>query len=114
MLVKDLLQEIGGAPCYQGNKARKARDITADVDSTLVARWKAAGLVPFGRTNTPEFGAKGITEPDSYGPARNPWNLDHTPGGSSGGAAAMVAAGVVPVMFSMTLASALADFTPCL
>ncbi|WP_348679170.1 amidase [Alcanivorax profundi] len=97
MLVKDLFQEIGGAPCYQGNKARKARDIKADVDSTLVARWKQAGLVPFGRTNTPEFGAKGITEPDSFGPARNPWNPDHTPGGSSGGSAAMVAAGVVPV-----------------
>ena len=97
MLVKDLFQEMGGAPSYQGNKARKKNDIRADQDSTLVARWKAAGLVPFGRTNTPEFGAKGITEPDSYGPARNPWNPDHTPGGSSGGSAAMVASGVVPV-----------------
>ena len=51
----------------------------------------------FGRTNTPEFGAKGITEPDAWGPARNPWNLDHTPGGSSGGSAAAVAAGIVPM-----------------
>ena len=97
MLVKDLFQEIGGAPNYQGNKARKASDVHAQRDSTLVARWKQGGLVPFGRTNTPEFGAKGITEPDSFGPARNPWNLDHTPGGSSRGSAAMVAAGVVPV-----------------
>lgn len=97
MLVKDLFQEMAGAPDYQGNKARKRSDIRAAQDSTLVARWKAAGLVPFGRTNTPEFGAKGITEPDSFGPARNPWNPDHTPGGSSGGSAAMVAAGVVPV-----------------
>ncbi|MTT51433.1 amidase [Alcanivorax sp. VBW004] len=97
MLVKDLFQEIGGAPNYQGNKARKASDVHAQRDSTLVARWKQGGLVPFGRTNTPEFGAKGITEPDSFGPARNPWNPDHTPGGSSGGSAAMVAAGVVPV-----------------
>ena len=79
MLVKDLFQEMAGAPCYQGNKARKKHDIRADRDSTLVARWKAAGLVPFGRTNTPEFGAKGITEPDSYGPARNPCLLYTSP-----------------------------------
>ncbi|MZR62679.1 amidase [Alcanivorax sp. DP30] len=97
MLVKDLFQEIGGQPDYRGNKARKQHDIRAEQDSTLVARWKQAGLVPFGRTNTPEFGAKGITEPDSFGPARNPWNTGHTPGGSSGGSAAMVAAGVVPL-----------------
>lgn len=97
MLVKDLFQEIGGQPDYRGNKARKKHDVRAAQDSTLVARWKSAGLVPFGRTNTPEFGAKGITEPDSFGPARNPWNPQHTPGGSSGGSAAMVAAGVVPV-----------------
>lgn len=97
MLVKDLFQEIAGAPDYRGNKARKKHDIRAEQDSTLVARWKQAGLVPFGRTNTPEFGAKGITEPDSFGPSRNPWNPAHTTGGSSGGSAAMVAAGVVPV-----------------
>ena len=66
MLVKDLFQEIGGAPNYQGNKARKASGVHAQRDSTLVARWKQGGLVPFGRTNTPEFGAKGITEPVSY------------------------------------------------
>ena len=97
MLVKDLFQEIQGAPHHMGNRALKARNATAAQDSTIVKRWKAAGLVPFGRTNTPEFGAKGITEPDAYGPARNPWHTDHTPGGSSGGSAAMVAAGVVPV-----------------
>ena len=97
MLVKDLFQEMKGAPHHQGNRALKARNVTADVDSTLVTRWKAAGLVPFGRTNTPEFGSKGITEPDAYGATRNPWNLAHTPGGSSGGSAALVAAGAVPV-----------------
>lgn len=97
MLVKDLFQEIEGAPHHMGNRALKARNVTAAYDSTIVKRWKAAGLVPFGRTNTPEFGAKGVTEPDAYGPARNPWNTDHTPGGSSGGSAALVAAGVVPV-----------------
>lgn len=97
MLVKDLYQEMQGAPHHMGNRALKNRSVTATCDATIVRRWKAAGLVPFGRTNTPEFGAKGITEPDAYGPARNPWNTAHTPGGSSGGSAAMVAAGVVPV-----------------
>lgn len=97
MLVKDLFQEIKGAPHCQGNKALKKIDYRAPVDSTLVRRWRAAGLLPFGRTNTPEFGAKGITEPEAFGAARNPWNPAHTPGGSSGGSAAMVAAGVVPL-----------------
>ena len=97
MVVKDLFQEIEGAPHYQGNRALKAADARAGFDATVVKRWKAAGLVPFGRTNTPEFGAKGITEPEAFGACRNPWNEDHTPGGSSGGSAALVAAGAVPV-----------------
>lgn len=59
-------------------------------------RWLDAGLVIFGKTNTPEIGAKSVTEPHLFGPARNPWNTDHTPGGSSGGSAAAVAAGIVP------------------
>ena len=92
MLTKDLFQEIGGAPNYQGNKALKRAGHKAPVDSELVRRWKAAGVVLFGRTNTPEFGAKGITEPEAFGATRNPWNTDHTPGGSSGGSAALVAA----------------------
>ncbi|WP_258868934.1 amidase [Alkalilimnicola ehrlichii] len=97
MLVKDLFQEIAGAPHYRGSQALLEADIRATEDAVLVRRWKAAGLVPFGRTNTPEFGVKSITEPEAFGPSRNPWNLKHTPGGSSGGSAAMVAAGVVPV-----------------
>ena len=97
MLVKDLYQEMKDAPHHMGNRALKARNATASFDSRIVERWKAAGLVPFGRTNTPEFGAKGITEPEAYGATRNPWNTEHTPGGSSGGSAAAVAAGVVPV-----------------
>lgn len=96
MLTKDLFQEIGGAPCHHGNKALKQADHRAAQDSELVRRWKAAGVVLFGRTNTPEFGAKGITEPQAYGVTRNPWDTDRTPGGSSGGSAALVAAGVVP------------------
>ncbi|MBV8291523.1 MAG: amidase [Mycobacterium sp.] len=55
-----------------------------------------AGLVIFGKTNTPEFGTSTVTESELFGPARNPWNTDRTPGGSSGGAAAAVAAGIVP------------------
>ncbi len=62
----------------------------------IVQRWIDAGLVIFGKTNTPEFGAKGITEPVAWGPTRNPWDLTRTPGGSSGGSAAAVAAGIVP------------------
>jgi amidase len=53
--------------------------------------------VIFGRTNTPELGSKGITEPEAWGPTRNPWNIAHSPGGSSGGAAAAVASGIVPL-----------------
>ena len=62
----------------------------------MTQRFLDAGLVIFGKTNTPELGAKGVTEPDLFGAARNPWNLAHTPGGSSGGSGAAVAAGIVP------------------
>lgn len=94
-LVKDLGQEYAGRPSSAGNRAL-AR-IPADRHATVVQRWLDAGLVIFGRTNTPEFGAKGVTEPHLFGPARNPWNPGHTPGGSSGGSASAVAAGIVPV-----------------
>ena len=66
-------------------------------ESTLVTRFKAAGLIPFGKTNVPEFGILPTTECKLYGPAHNPWNLAHSPGGSSGGSAAAVAAGIVPI-----------------
>jgi Asp-tRNA(Asn)/Glu-tRNA(Gln) amidotransferase A subunit family amidase len=62
----------------------------------VTQRFLDAGLVIFGKTNTPEFGAKGVTEPELWGAARNPWNVAHTPGGSSGGSGAAVAAGIVP------------------
>ena len=96
MLSKDFYQEMAGAPHYMGSKGLKRINNIAQSDSELVKRWRQAGLVIFGRTNTPEFAAKGITEPEAWGATRNPWNTDHTPGGSSGGSAAMVAAGVVP------------------
>jgi len=93
-LIKDLGQDFRGLPTASGSNALK--HTPAEVHATVVQRWLDAGLVPFGKTNTPEFGAKAITESDAFGPARNPWNTNHTPGGSSGGSAAAVAAGIVP------------------
>ncbi|MFZ2529545.1 MAG: amidase family protein [Rhodococcus sp. (in: high G+C Gram-positive bacteria)] len=93
-LVKDLAQDVVGTPTGSGSRALAA--IPAARNALVVDRWLGAGLVVFGKTNTPEFGAKNITEPEANGPTRNPWNPAHTPGGSSGGSAAAVAAGVVP------------------
>lgn len=87
LLLKDTVTTYGSA-LFQGYKA--------DHNSTLTERYLKAGLVIFGKTNSPEFGLAGTTEPRLYGPTRNPWNLAHSPGGSSGGAAAAVAAGILP------------------
>src|SRR5690625_3666597 len=97
MLAKDYFQEMAGAPHFMGNEGLKKLNNIAQEDSELVSRWRKAGLVILGRTSTPEFAIKGVTEPEATGITRNPWNLQHTPGGSSGGSAALVAAGVVPV-----------------
>ncbi len=93
-LLKDLMGQDKGEPSTMG--ARVMRGWRAPHDAELVARFKRAGVVIAGRTNTPEFGIYAVTEPELYGPARNPWNIDHTPGGSSGGSAAAVAARLVP------------------
>lgn len=93
-LIKDLAQDYAGLPSSGGSRALK--DVATTEHATVVQRWIDAGLVIFGKTNLPEFGAKAISEPALWGPARNPWNLAHTPGGSSGGSAAAVAAGIVP------------------
>ncbi len=93
-LLKDLGASCAGTPCTRGSKLYEGH--ICDHDSTLVARYKRAGLVIFGRTNSPEFGVSYTTEPALYGPTRDPWRLDRTPGGSSGGAAAAVAARIVP------------------
>jgi amidase/6-aminohexanoate-cyclic-dimer hydrolase len=93
-LLKDLYAWQKGARI--GNGSRLYDGFVADHDFTLVERYKAAGLVILGRTNTPEFGLNAATEPVVNGPTRNPWNLERSAGGSSGGAAAAVAAGMVP------------------
>lgn len=94
-LVKDLLATIAGVPTANGNRLWK--DITASVDSELVKRWKKAGVLILGKTNTPEFGLTPYTEPLTFGAAHNPWDLTRTPGGSSGGSGAAVAARFVPL-----------------
>lgn len=96
-LTKDLFQDYAGVLTAGGNKALKAANYRPTVHAELTRRWLDSGVVIFGRTNTPEFGIKGITEPEAWGASRNPWNIKHTPGGSSGGSAAAVAAGIVPI-----------------
>jgi len=93
-LIKDLLSAYAGVPLSMGCKAYK--NYVPGHDSELMRRYKATGLIILGKTNTPEFGLMGITEPQLHGPTRNPWNLERTPGGSSGGSAAAVASGMVP------------------
>ena len=93
--VKDLEDAAGyrtthGSPMF-------ANDPIAEHDSVLVARLRAAGCVVVGKTNTPDFGWTAKTENALFGTTKNPWNLDHTPGGSSGGTAAALAAGMVPL-----------------
>ncbi|MBK9490499.1 MAG: amidase [Haliscomenobacter sp.] len=94
-LVKDLGLEIKDTPLRVGCKGYMG--YTSGVDSYAIQKIKAAGLVIMGKTNTPEFGLTPYTEPELFGPTLNPWNLAHSPGGSSGGSAAAVAAGIVPM-----------------
>ena len=95
-LLKDLYTSFAGQTLSNGNVALKAAAKIDAADTTLVARFKAAGLVIAGRTNSPEMGSMPTTQPVAWGATRNPWALDCTPGGSSGGAAAAVAAGMIP------------------
>src|SRR5690348_15601128 len=97
IVVKDLDGELAGTPYHAGNKALKARNNVSTFTSYLFAKLEAAGFVIVGKTNTPEFGLMTTTEPEAYGPARNPWNTAHSTGGSSGGSAAAVASGMVPL-----------------
>ncbi|HLX34738.1 MAG TPA: amidase [Candidatus Limnocylindrales bacterium] len=93
-LVKDLGAAMAGVPDTWGSRALLGN--VPKRDSPLVTRYRDAGLVIVGRTNTPEFGNHSTTEPELHGPTRNPWDPTRTVGGSSGGSAAAVASGMVP------------------
>ena len=94
-LLKDLGAAYGGVRRTSGSRALE--DFVPEEDSELVVRHKQAGLIVVAKTNTPEFGLTATTEPHLFGPTHNPWNLEHTTGGSSGGSAAAVAARIVPM-----------------
>jgi amidase len=96
-LLKDLGAAFAGQPLHMGMKLLKEIGFRAPVDSTLALRFREAGLITIGKTNTPELGILPTTEPRAYGPCRNPWDTSRTPGGSSGGSGAAVAAGMVPM-----------------
>lgn len=94
-LIKDLGLRVKNWP---RTSASRFAQVDADAeDSELTKRYRASGVVLFGKTNTPEFGIPGVTSSALLGPCRNPWNTDHISGGSSGGAASAVAAGIVPL-----------------
>ncbi|HEY3889966.1 MAG TPA: amidase family protein, partial [Caulobacteraceae bacterium] len=94
-LVKDLLITVAGWPRTSGS--RFAKGVVDAEDSGLMRRYRQSGVIPLGKTNLPEFGITGTTEPALFGACRNPWDLGHSTGGSSGGSAAAVAAGIVPM-----------------
>ncbi|WP_338452334.1 amidase family protein [Niallia oryzisoli] len=95
ILLKNIAQEIKDGPITNGSRAYC--HYKAAEDSTFVERIRKTGTIFIGQTNIPELALMGITEPAFYGPTRNPWNLNYTPGGSSGGSAAAVASGMVPI-----------------
>jgi amidase len=94
-LIKDLIAHSAGAPFHEGIAGIKALGFRETTNTTLVDRFRAAGLIDVGRTNTSELGLLPTTEPVSYGPTRNPWDMERSPLGSGGGSAAAVAAGIV-------------------
>jgi|CXWL01.1.fsa_nt_gi amidase len=94
-LLKDIMGHMEGVPNREGT--RLTPNMPSPVTAELVHRYLAAGLIPLGKTNVPEFGLVPTTESKLYGPARNPWNVAHSTGGSSGGSGAAVASGMVPM-----------------
>jgi amidase len=97
LLLKDLGCHLAGVPVYGGTKFLRDRHWISPVDSELGRRFVQAGFVVVGKTNTPELGLSPTTEPETFGPTRNPWDPGRIVGGSSGGSAAAVAAGLVPL-----------------
>lgn len=111
--VKDL-EDVAGMVTSYGCKV--FRDNVARQDSTLVQRLRAAGAIVVGKTNTPEFGYTALTKNLLFGVTRNPWNLERTPGGSSGGSAAAIAGGIVPLVTASDGGGSIripASFTGC-
>lgn len=96
-VLKDLDGTAGGLPLHMGTRVLRDHGYLAPADDTLMERFRAAGLVVIGKTNTPELGLIPSTEPEATGPTHNPWDLGRTAGGSSGGSAAAVAAEIVPM-----------------
>lgn len=94
-LLKDLLSHYAGHPMRFGSRAMS--DYVSDQTSALVSRFMATGVIPFGKSNTPELGLEPFTEPEIFGPTHNPWDPARSPSGSSGGSAAAVAARIVPM-----------------
>jgi Asp-tRNA(Asn)/Glu-tRNA(Gln) amidotransferase A subunit family amidase len=94
-LFKELVVSVKGAATTSASRLY-ARNMPAS-DSEIVARCRRAGMAILGKTNSSEYGLQPVTEPHLYGPARNPWNTGFSPGGSSGGAAAAVSSGMVPL-----------------
>ena len=95
IVIKSLGTDVAGLPTADGS--RLFADTVATVDSAIVQRYKAAGMIVLGTTNVPEMGKTTTTESLLHGPCRNPWNTGYSTGGSSGGSAAAVASGMVPV-----------------
>jgi amidase len=95
MALKDLVVEVPGVPFAEGS--RYVQGTVSEFESELVARYRRGGLVFIGKTNTPEFGMAPHCEPAAFGATHNPWSLGHTTAGSSGGSAAAVASGIVPI-----------------
>src|SRR5438046_2250147 len=95
-LLKDLICCSAGDPHHMGTRFLRDLGFIAPLDTYLAEKFRAAGFVFLGKTNTPELGTLPTTEPEAYGPSRNPWDTSRSTGGSSGGSAAAVAAGLVP------------------
>src|SRR5699024_5212977 len=94
LVLNNLSQAI--AATLRTASAKFMEDAVRQRDARFVSKLREAGFLFMRHTNAPEFGLKNITEPELYGPTRNPWNTNHSSGGSSGGAAAAIAAGVIP------------------
>ncbi len=96
-LLKDLGAAFAGQPLHLGMRVLKEANFTAPMDTYLAQRFRDAGLITIGKTNTPELGILPTTEPVAYGATSNPWDTSRSPGGSSGGSGAAVAGGMVPM-----------------